>query len=464
MIATPAYRSDLRRLQASRAHDVTEKKGSRLFTLAALDQIENVQMLDRLLWQPASIDRHVIFDQAAQPIDAADRVQKELVLRAGDQHFMKLVVCPENLRTRPGLITAIAQPRLHVTRLPETIEIGLEAGEQHGLLLDDRAKSIAILVALAGRQCLPEGPAIAGQPLDPALLRNPMQDLEQLGARNIVEPHQLVLADTLVQLAGKAVLCDPEIHRIVPFRFIFVCRDFLSEMLSIPSQKIPTIKFSTNDALRFELLQRAHDRRARNPKGVRQHLQRQMIPRDHPIRLDEFDDVSGDLRRQAFARHEGSLRDWPWGFSIEVSNGKTSTKQLPGTFGVNDAKIGIYDHTPDARRGLLLLPLHIAAQTIRSTPMKVFAIASSKPTLTPDELKKHMPNEVPATLKHYLDGTVEQMWFREGAGPIFLMNVESVDKAKASLDTLPLVAAGHMSYELMPVGPLMPLGMLIQGK
>lgn len=96
--------------------------------------------------------------------------------------------------------------------------------------------------------------------------------------------------------------------------------------------------------------------------------------------------------------------------------------------------------------------------------MKVFAIASAKPTLTPDELKKHMPNEVPATLKHYLDGTVEQMWFREGAGPIFLMNVESVDKAKASLDTLPLVAAGHMSYELMPVGPLMPLGMLIQGR
>ncbi len=96
--------------------------------------------------------------------------------------------------------------------------------------------------------------------------------------------------------------------------------------------------------------------------------------------------------------------------------------------------------------------------------MKVFAIASSKPTLTPDELKKHMPNEVPATLKHYLDGTVEQMWFHEGAGPIFLMNVESIDKAKASLDTLPLVAAGHMSYELMPVGPLMPLGMLIQGK
>ncbi|MBW6419935.1 hypothetical protein KX729_00600 [Rhizobium sp. XQZ8] len=94
--------------------------------------------------------------------------------------------------------------------------------------------------------------------------------------------------------------------------------------------------------------------------------------------------------------------------------------------------------------------------------MKVFAIASAKSTLTPDELKKHMPHEVPATLKHYLDGTVEQMWFREGSGPIFLMNVESVERAKASLDTLPLVAAGHMSYELMEVGLLRPLGLLIR--
>jgi hypothetical protein len=96
--------------------------------------------------------------------------------------------------------------------------------------------------------------------------------------------------------------------------------------------------------------------------------------------------------------------------------------------------------------------------------MKVFAIASAKRPLTPDELKKHMPNEVPATLKHYLDGSVEQFWFREKAGPIFLMNVESIEQARTTLATLPLVAADLMSYELMPVTPLSPLGLLIQGK
>ncbi|HEY4296591.1 MAG TPA: hypothetical protein VGM85_08970 [Paraburkholderia sp.] len=96
--------------------------------------------------------------------------------------------------------------------------------------------------------------------------------------------------------------------------------------------------------------------------------------------------------------------------------------------------------------------------------MKVFAIASAQPTLTPEKIQQHMPNEVPATLKLYLEGKVEQFWFREKAGPIFLMNVESVEQAKATLDALPLVADGLMSYELLPVGPLAPLGMLIANK
>ena len=96
--------------------------------------------------------------------------------------------------------------------------------------------------------------------------------------------------------------------------------------------------------------------------------------------------------------------------------------------------------------------------------MKFIAIGSLVQTITPEQLQQIMPKEVPATLKHYLDGTVEQFWFREKAGPIFLMNVESLDQAKAELATLPLVTADLMTYELMPVTPLKPLGLLIQGK
>jgi len=96
--------------------------------------------------------------------------------------------------------------------------------------------------------------------------------------------------------------------------------------------------------------------------------------------------------------------------------------------------------------------------------MKVMAVGSIIKPLTPEQRQQYMPSEVPATLKHYLDGTIEQFWFREKSGPIFLMNVEAVEQAKATLDGLPLTAANLMTYELMPIGPLVPLGLLIQSK
>jgi hypothetical protein len=96
--------------------------------------------------------------------------------------------------------------------------------------------------------------------------------------------------------------------------------------------------------------------------------------------------------------------------------------------------------------------------------MKVFALYSLKAPLSPEQRKELMPHEVPATLKHYLEGKLEQFWFRENAGPIFLMNVESVEEARATLSKLPLMANNLVNLELLPVVPLMPLGLLIQGK
>ena len=97
--------------------------------------------------------------------------------------------------------------------------------------------------------------------------------------------------------------------------------------------------------------------------------------------------------------------------------------------------------------------------------MKFIAIGSLVQTITPEQLQQIMPKEVPATLKHYLDGKIEQFWFRQDKpGVIFLMNVESIEHAKATVEALPLVTEGFASYELMQVGPLAPLALLIQAK
>jgi hypothetical protein len=93
------------------------------------------------------------------------------------------------------------------------------------------------------------------------------------------------------------------------------------------------------------------------------------------------------------------------------------------------------------------------------------AIGSIVQPLTQEQKLQIMPKEVPDTLKLYLDGKIEQFWFRQDTpGVIFLMNVDSVEQAKATVDALPLVAAGFAKYDLMTVGPLAPLGLLIQGK
>ena len=97
--------------------------------------------------------------------------------------------------------------------------------------------------------------------------------------------------------------------------------------------------------------------------------------------------------------------------------------------------------------------------------MKVIAIGTIVKPVSDDQRKEIMPKEVPATLKHYLDGKIEQFWYRQDApGVIFLMNVESIEQAITELDTLPLVTGGFAKYQLIPVGPLAPLGLLIQGK
>ncbi len=44
------------------------------------------------------------------------------------------------------------------------------------------------------------------------------------------------------------------------------------------------------------------------------------------------------------------------------------------------------------------------------------------------------------------------------------MNVESVEQARTTIEALPLVTGGYATYDFMQVGPLAPLGLLLQGK
>lgn len=76
-----------------------------------------------------------------------------------------------------------------------------------------------------------------------------------------------------------------------------------------------------------------------------------------------------------------------------------------------------------------------------------------------------MAKEVPATLRLYLSGKIEQ-WFVKPdiSGPVFILNVTSAEEAQALLGALPLGLEGMMQFELIPLGPLTPLRLLLNDK
>jgi hypothetical protein len=94
---------------------------------------------------------------------------------------------------------------------------------------------------------------------------------------------------------------------------------------------------------------------------------------------------------------------------------------------------------------------------------KVLAIGSWTAKATPEARLPIMPFEARDTLRLQLAGKIDE-WFAktDGSGAVFLMNVTDPAEAHRLLEKLPLGQAGMMTFELIPVGPLWPLGLLLR--
>ncbi len=122
---------------------------------------------------------------------------------------------------------------------------------------------------------------------------------------------------------------------------------------------------------------------------------------------------------------------------------------------------------------LSLLPVAAVAQSESSQPppsvpspktTEVMVILTAKQGVTREQIMKVMPAEIRATVKLYLDGKIRQWYSRsDGQGVILFLDVKTVEEAHAVMDTLPLSKENLMNHEYVPVGPLVPLGGLIDG-
>ncbi len=93
----------------------------------------------------------------------------------------------------------------------------------------------------------------------------------------------------------------------------------------------------------------------------------------------------------------------------------------------------------------------------------VVTMISPKPGVIREQIMKIMPAEIRATVPLYLEGKIQQWYMRgDGQGVIFIMNCKDVAEARALIESLPLSQANLVDEQFIPVGPLLPLGMLLQ--
>ena len=93
----------------------------------------------------------------------------------------------------------------------------------------------------------------------------------------------------------------------------------------------------------------------------------------------------------------------------------------------------------------------------------VLTILTSKPGVSVEQVMKIMPAEIHATVPLYLDGKIQQ-WFTRGdsKGVIFILNCKDVAEARALMESLPLSKTNLVDEQFIPIGPLLPLGILLR--
>jgi hypothetical protein len=93
---------------------------------------------------------------------------------------------------------------------------------------------------------------------------------------------------------------------------------------------------------------------------------------------------------------------------------------------------------------------------------KLLAIGTRTSKATAAALKPILPSEVRETVQLYLAGKIDQ-WFvkQDQSGVIFILNLTDPEQGKALLESLPLGRAGLMEFQIIPIGPLAPLGVLL---
>jgi muconolactone delta-isomerase len=93
--------------------------------------------------------------------------------------------------------------------------------------------------------------------------------------------------------------------------------------------------------------------------------------------------------------------------------------------------------------------------------MKLLALDHLLPSATEEKIYPHIKEEAAKAWELHKAGVFREMYFRtDRGGAVLILECTDVAEARKVLDTLPLVKAGLVDFDIIPLGPFMPLSTL----
>ena len=86
--------------------------------------------------------------------------------------------------------------------------------------------------------------------------------------------------------------------------------------------------------------------------------------------------------------------------------------------------------------------------------MKILALERERPGLRPDQFAPHLTAEALGTWSLYQTGVVRELYFRQDrAEAVLILECADAGEAQRILEGLPLVQAGLITFEVIPLIP-----------
>ena len=86
--------------------------------------------------------------------------------------------------------------------------------------------------------------------------------------------------------------------------------------------------------------------------------------------------------------------------------------------------------------------------------MKILALEKEAPDTTPAQFKPHLKAEAARVWELYKSGALREIYFRgDRDEAVLILECADVEEAKNLLATLPLVKAGLIAFEVIPLVP-----------